>query len=199
MRGALALLFVTAHSALAGVGVIHPRSVLNDNVDANITKHFPIRMTLAVDAEALLDEYDLYVFLSPAPSPLQPSQRKPCLTISLRARVNRWYPNKTELAKQNFAAINATISDTTHVEAQQQKWDESGLKLNDLVSLSVLDSTNATTAAAAAVSNNNNNTTSQELSLLDERSDACAGDCSQCDKCQNVCITLVLCLPCWGM
>lgn len=107
--------------------------------------------------------------------------------------MNSWYPDPADLAEQNFTAIHAEL-ESTQVQSALRKWAASGaVPLDDLVSVSLFDPSGAPASAHAHANTSNSQ-------VVGPAWDSCAGvDCTTCDKCQEVCLSLVWCLPCWGM
>lgn len=89
-----------------------------------------------------------------------------------------WYPNQTDLASQNFTLIEAE-GGVNKAQSEMQKWVVSGIHFSNLVSISIVNSSDVSVNAQ-----------------LD--GDGCA-DCTTCEKCQMACWSLAWCLPCWGM
>lgn len=85
-----------------------------------------------------------------------------------------WHPNQTALARLDFTSIEARAA---HITGDMESWSESGVKLDSLINVSVLDNLAPGLAAQG----------DQE---------ACAKDCENCDLCQGACMTLMMCLPC---
>lgn len=85
-----------------------------------------------------------------------------------------WHPNDTDLARLDLSPIEAQAA---HVTSDMESWNESGVKLDSLIRISVLGNPISGLAAQG----------DQE---------ACAKDCENCDLCQGACMTLMMCLPC---
>lgn len=111
-----------------------------------------------------------------------------------------WYPDATDLADQNFGAIKAAsrqLQTETSAQSQLQKWVDSGVHFDDLVSLSVF--LDAPSSVSSSSSSSSQEPTAAVVGAKDTREDCSAADCSTCDKCQDACLSVVWCLPCWGM
>lgn len=86
-----------------------------------------------------------------------------------------WYPNASDLAKQDFDAIAAASAQVPSTELQ--KWADSGVQFNELVTISaMIDSSPGALAISYA-----------------------EHDCKMCKRCTDSCMALFWCFPCWGM
>lgn len=90
-----------------------------------------------------------------------------------------WHPNQTALALQDFSGITEQAA---HVASDMEAWEESGLKLEDIVSLSIREDSDV-----AVYGGHDKNPCRKKPKKQ---------NCHSCGTCQKACLALIWCLPC---